>query len=495
MAAKGADRLRASWVLAMSAFGALITAHLIATRGGLPLAFLLMFIPVVALFVVSIVKFPQYGLYLTIVMAFVGVGLKRYLPLPTGLAVDAFLFLTALIVFFKNFYSRNWKALKLPINTLILLWFIYNVLELGNPETRSFAAWFYAVRGVAVYLLLATPLSFILLNKKREIDFFLLIWFGLSVIGALWGVKQIHVGLDAAESAWLSVPGNQSTHLLFGKLRVFSFYSDAGQFGAAQAHTGLVALILAMGSGIKFSKRLLWGAVSMISFYGFMVSGTRGALAVPVIGLLTYFVLSKNWSILFSGLLLMALGYFMLAKTNIGHNIYEVQRLRAAVQLGSDVPSLQVRIDNQKKLADYLKTRPFGGGVGSAGYWGMRFSPNSFLAQLPLDSWYVKIAAEHGLVGLVYYIGMLLYIFIAGGYKTMKIKDPLLKQKVLALYAGFSGIAVASYANQVLGQMPTGIVIYISIAFIFMASQFDTQQSPPDEKITDNAQLEAKYAR
>jgi hypothetical protein len=41
------------------------------------------------------------------------------------------------------------------------------------------------------------------------------------------------------------------------------------------------------------------------------------------------------------------------------------------------------------------------------------------------------------------------------------------KNILTALYAGIAGIAVASYGNQVWGQMPTGIILYISMAVIW----------------------------
>jgi hypothetical protein len=40
---------------------------------------------------------------------------------------------------------------------------------------------------------------------------------------------------------------------------------------------------------------------------------------------------------------------------------------------------------------------------------------------------------------------------------------------------GFTGIMGASYGNGVLGQMPTGILIYLSWVFIFVAQQLDRE--------------------
>ena len=47
------------------------------------------------------------------------------------------------------------------------------------------------------------------------------------------------------ERAWLA-EGNSSTHVIWGQLRIFSFLSDAGQFGANQAYSAVMATIIAL---------------------------------------------------------------------------------------------------------------------------------------------------------------------------------------------------------------------------------------------------------
>jgi O-antigen ligase len=143
--------------------------------------------------------------------------------------------------------------------------------------------------------------------------------------------------------------------------------------------------------------------------------------------------------------------------------------------------SLQVRLANQRKLSTYLASRPLGGGIGSAGGWGLRFSPQTFLAQTATDSWYVMIWAEQGIVGLILHLCILFYILGKSSYLIMfKIKDKELKAKMTALACGIFGIMGASYGNGVLGQMPTGILIYSSMAFLFMAPKLD--EEVPDVK-------------
>lgn len=448
-------------------------------KGGLLIGLALIGFPFVGAFTRVVFHHPVLGLYATILVAFTGVGLRRYVPAPMGLLVDAMLVLTLVVILSRHPSTWDWSRLKNGLFVSASVWMLYNLFEIVNPEARSMAAWFYAVRGVALYMMLATPAALLLMDDKRHVRWFLFMWFGFSVLGTLWGLKQLYIGLDGAEQAWLSIPGNRTTHLLFGKLRVFSFYSDSGQFGAAQGHVGVVAGILALAPISKL-KRFASACVAVIALYGMLISGTRGAMAVPFVGFFVYLCLSKNWKILILGLVALASVYGVLRYTHIAHNVYEVRRMRTAIVQGSDNPSLQVRLRNQERLRNYLQGKPFGGGVGSGGSWGQRFSPGTFLADLALDSWYVKIWAEQGIVGLYLYLTILAYLAVACLRRILKLRDPVLRHCMMALYCGVLGIAAASYGNMVLGQMPTGIMVYLSLAFIFRSPALDTPAARAD---------------
>ena len=189
-------------------------------------------------------------------------------------------------------------------------------------------------------------------------------------------------------------------------------------------------------------------------------------MAVPAIGGITYLILCRNWKLLFVGFVLMGSVYGVLRYTYIGQNIYEVHRMLTAIVQGSENASFQVRKVNQARLGVYLKDKPFGGGVGSAGYWGKRFTPGTFLADLALDSWYVKIWAEYGIFGLTSYGFMLAFLILISIRTIQAETDPDHYQLLLALLSGFTGILMASYGNQVLGQLPTGVIIPISLLYL-----------------------------
>jgi hypothetical protein len=126
-----------------------------------------------------------------------------------------------------------------------------------------------------------------------------------------------------------------------------------------------------------------------------------------------------------------------------------------------------------------MVSRPFGGGIGHGGVKARRFLPNAFLSQIPTDSWYVLIWVEQGIVGLILHLFILGYVLLKSSYRIMfRIRDPVLKIKMTALAAGMAGVVVASYGNAVLGQMPTSILVYMSMAMLMNTKNLDRSTLP-----------------
>ncbi|MCD4773526.1 MAG: O-antigen ligase family protein [Bacteroidales bacterium] len=445
----------------------------IIAKGGLFIAIGILFIPPILIYLNRLFVKPQIGLYTLIIFGFIAIGLNRYIVgLPLGMSIDIFLTLTLIAVFFKFFYNKaNLSIINTDLSWLMLIWFIYSIMQLANPEVLSQKAWFYAMRSISLYPLLAIPLTYLLFNKVKYLYILIYLWGIFSILGTLKGLQQLYMGPDYAEQRWLDQIGGL-THVLFGQLRIFSFYSDAGQFGAAQGAAGIAGLIIALN--IKgLYKKLFFLIMGMLGLWGMMISGTRGAIIVPLLGGMVYLIHRKNIKILILGGFLMLGIYGFFRFTYIGHTNAQIRRMRTAFR-PSDDASLQVRLDNRRILQVYLKSRPFGGGIGSAGGWGTRFSPHGFLANVATDSWYVQIWAEQGIVGLTLHLFILAYIFTKSSYLIMfKIHDPELRGILSALCAAFAGIMGANYSNGVLGQIPTSIITYMSWVFIFISPYFD----------------------
>nr|WP_262898388.1 O-antigen ligase family protein [Hymenobacter negativus] len=281
------------------------------------------------------------------------------------------------------------------------------------------------------------------------------------------------------EQRWLDA-GAAGTHIIWGRLRVFSNYSEAAQFGCSQAHIALICGILALGP-FSWTKKLLLAVAALLLLYGMLISGTRSAFFVIIVGAFVYLALSKQLKVLLLGIML-AIGAFMVLKyTNIGDSNPDIYRMRSA--LNPEDASLQVRFTNQAKLREYLSTRPFGGGVGVMGEWGKKYNPGQFLSTIPPDSYYVKIWGSYGIVGFVVWFGIMLFILGKCAGIVWRIRDPLLRQKLLALTAGAAGILMASYGNEIMNQMPSCMILYVSWVLVFVGPELDTPALKPVSRV------------
>lgn len=407
---------------------------------------------------------PYTGLIVTMIYSFILNGISRYVQAPFSVLIDGFLG-GALIAAIFHAKKTGYHYLRTPLVFLLAFWVFYTMMELFNPIALGLEPWFFAVRSVSVYALILVLITSLVYNKPSVLPTFLNIWLIGGLISALYGIKQSVIGLDSFENKWM-MAGAYETHLLFGHLRVFSFYSDAGQFGAFMAFTSLISIILVLGP-VNLSQKVFYLTTAAFTGYGMLISGTRGAFFVFP-GFFIYLLLSRNFKIFSLGAVLALFAFFILKFTYIGAGNYDIQRMRSAVNPTED-PSFQVRLENQQKLAEYLDTRPFGGGIASSGSWGTRFNPGSFLAETPTDSWYVRIWAETGIAGLTLYLAIFLILLIKGFFVIWDFPEPKVKQQLMALYSGCCGMMIASYGNQLIGQFPTVVFFNMSLAFIFLA--------------------------
>jgi hypothetical protein len=485
----GTEKINQPIVLLLLLISLLGMGYFIASRGMIAVVGLLV-LPFAAMFLIATFRNPVVSFFAVYIINFFALGAARYVyDAPFGLGVDIFLVLTYIALFFKYFYTRiEWALARKDVTYVALIWYGYIILEFFNPEVQSRQAWFYFMR-THLYMLLTVVLVFLLFNKNKYLTYFLYLWFAIEMLGTFKALGQLYIGLDPFEKYWLDTVGAK-THLLFGELRAFSFFSDAGQFGASQAHTGMVALIIGLTTS-KHGERIFCLIAAFFCFWGMFLSGTRGVWGVLLGAFPLYLILIKNFKGLVVGMVIGMAVFAFFKYTYIGQGIYFINRMRTAFD--PENASLQARLINQNKLRPYLASRPFGGGIGHAGGKATRFTPGSFLASVPTDSWYVEIWAEQGLVGLTLHLTLLAYIILKGSYLIMfRIRNKELRFRLTALLSGVLGIIVSSYGNGVYGQMPTGLLVYTSMAFVFMGEELDKELSDQKKLDEENALAEQK---
>lgn len=446
-------------------------------KAGLLIPGLLMALPLLVVGVVLLFNKPRYGIVALLCYAFLLFFLMRRIPgVPFTYFFEVLMVLLYLAILFHRNLAIDWHLLKNDLVYLSLAWFGYSLLQIANPAGASLAGFFSEIRTTALNWVLVVPLCFIIFNKRAHLDLFLSIIVGFSLFAAFWGIKQLHIGLDAADQRFLD-EGAAVTHVLFGQLRVFSIYSDAGQFGASQAHMCLICLILSLGP-FKPGLKLVLALSAGILLYGMLISGTRGSMFVLLPGIFVALLLSKKTKILLIGGLLATLAFCGLKYTTIGHSNYHITRLRTSVNPKDE--SLNLRFHNQQILGNYLKSYPFGGGLGVIGYNGHKYNADKYLSTIEPDSYWVKVWAMYGIVGFVIWIGIMLYILGKACAIVWSVKNEALRYKLLALTSGCAGILLCSYGNEVINVYPSALVIFLSWVFIFLGPHFDKQLNPSE---------------
>jgi putative inorganic carbon (hco3(-)) transporter len=420
-------------------------------------------------FVFSCMFNLRFGISVTLIVSYFLIGATRIIhDIPLGILNDLLIATMAFGIFIKQINERDWSFLKHPVSKIIAIWILYNLLQFANPTAESRLAWVYTIRAMAGTMIMFFIVMYSI-NSEKHLIMILKLWLLLSLIAALYGLSQEYIGFTSFDNNWI-YEDEKRVKLLFvmGHFRKFSFLASPPVFGFIMAYTSLMCIILASGPFKKIVKGVLLIS-SVLMILGMVYSGTRAAYAVLPAGLVFYALLTFKKKVLIGVAVFLVIGVIIVIMPTSNPNIVRIQ---TAFKPDKDV-SYQVRVENQKFIQPYIQTHPLGGGLGSTGTWGERFSPNSPLSKFPPDSGYVRIAVELGWVGLIIYCLLLSIVFYVGIKDYFRIKNPKLKIISAALLTSIYALAVANFPQEAIGQMPTSLYFFAAIAMISKARQLD----------------------
>ena len=414
---------------------------------------------------------PVTAIYVLFILNYFLIAWMRYTE-TTGRSVwlDILFVIISVMVILHSILMKDipWK---LAINCLTLggaLWAIYCLAEILNPRA-DIEAWIMS-RSTIYNILFISVLSSVLFTEIKQIRTLLFIFSILSAISILKVFCQRYIGFDTVEQRWLDEEGGL-THLIASGTRYFSIFTDAGNFGS---NMGLVSVLFGILSIFvsKKSLKIYYLILSILGIYALLLSGTRGALAVPLGGLLLFSLVSKNFKLMTITTIIGLSIYIFFAHTNIGQGNQMIRRMRTTFRPTQDA-SFNVRKENQKKVALYLKDKPFGEGLGLSGGNARRFS-SRLTANIPNDSTYVKIWVETGIVGLILFLTLLILTFLRCCYIIMfRIKDKELRGMLMAMLCGIFGLMISAYGNAFFNQFPTQIIVFAFFAIILNGPYLD----------------------
>lgn len=440
-------------------------------RYGWAPALIVSFLPLLAYFILQIATNPLYAFLLLFVANYFIMGLLRYIPsIPAGVVIDGLLFVTLFIILLYNQKKKiPWHDVVNPLTLFTSIWLVYCLLMVFNPGTTT-SHWAAGVRAIAVYFFLFPLLTFILLNQYRYLKWFLFVWSLLTLLAVIKSFVQKYIGFDSAEIYWLNVTGGGSTHILYSGIRYFSFFTDAASFGCNMGMSLVVFLVTGLNTQSR-TLRIHYVVVAFLAGYAMMISGTRAAIYVPFVGFSFYILLSRKWTIVVPGIVVVIALFVFFKFTYIGHGNAEIRRMRTAFHITKDA-SYQLRKQNQEKMRVFMSEHPFGVGIGEA----KRAEPGDYLYKLPTDTSLVLVWVETGVVGLSFFLLIFLVTFLKGTHDVwFTIRDPRLRGLLSALLGGVGGMFVSSYGNEMLQQFPNGPIVYMCMAFVFMGPKFDKE--------------------
>jgi len=260
----------------------------------------------------------------------------------------------------------------------------------------------------------------------------------------------------------------------YGRWRAIGSIGSPAQFGI------IMAFLSCISTSLLFAQRSLWpklilGFVSATTLMGMVYSGTRSAFVILPIFLLIWVFLSrqkKMYLFLLAGMV--GLSVLMVVPSNN----YHIQRIQSTFKASEDA-SYQTRARNRKMIAPWILSHPMGGGLGSTGVWGNRFSPGTFLANFPPDSGLVRVAVELGWVGLLFFLFVYYRVLITGAKKIWAMQPSKYRALATGIVGGISALLIVEWGQEVVGVFPMSILFWMIVAMLFRAIDFSTISTKP----------------
>jgi putative inorganic carbon (HCO3(-)) transporter len=415
-----------------------------------------------------IIVYPKFGIIILLIMAYILFVISQFgVDFPMGTLMDGLQVLLLVGMLLKIKMQKDWSIFKSPITVVILIWLAYNLVEVANPIATSRLAWVYTVRSVAV-ITLSYFVFMYNINSVKYIRLLFIIWLLLSVFSAAYGFKQEYIGFDAYETNYLNTPGVAGLLFIGGHWRKFSIFSDPVAFAYNMVMPSIFCICM-ITMRIKLWKKIVLGFMVVFFFDAMLFSGTRGANVLLPAALVLFAILKYNKKVLvfscFAAL-------FLLFLINVPTSNVNIVRFQTAFRPNTD-ESYNLRKRNQKNIQPFILTHPLGGGLGSTGEWGARFSPGAYLTAFQPDSGYMRVAVEDGWVGLIIFCTFMFVIIKTGINNYYLIENRELKTYCLALTLIVFAYNIANFPQEALVQFPSNILFYMEAALINITLRLD----------------------
>jgi len=259
----------------------------------------------------------------------------------------------------------------------------------------------------------------VLLTKKKYVSKLVYVIALTSVLGALYGLFTLYIGVGVIEHAFVEYTARKDLLFVY---RSIGTLGSPFSFGLMCA-IGFVATININVRNNKSLKKFLIVSLSLVLLAGVLISGSRsvilGILASWVVLFLlvlfrklnketTSLVSRKNVTKYVLFLLLASVASYMLLSAYFPYQ----RKIVASVLNLRNEASVIARIDIWRELLPYFESNPMGYGTGSLG--GATYRYGTVIGGVKVaDNQYLEIAMEYGIGGLILVLAIFLTVLFS----------------------------------------------------------------------------------
>lgn len=387
-------------------------------------------------------KFPRYNIFFLLGAGFMVpffIKAFRLYGIPIGTAIEGLCFILILTLILNRRLSG---FMTLP-GVLLMIWIMFQALELINPIAYSREASILAFRGI-IPLITAFLVVYSSTDTKRDAYLLIGAWFFFSLLAGLYGLYQEFAGLPEYDFKWASAD-ERRFQLLFtwGRMRKFSFFfspSELGMIMALSAVGGFIIVFFVKRTGIRIMSAL----TGVVCLFAMIYTGSRTAMVMLPVGFMLFAIITLHPKVWIAVGCFILVGAVLILRPSSSRALFVMSTAFNA----QDDPSMNVRFKNQEMVRSYIRSHPIGFGLGSTGELGMKYAPHTFIGSFPPDSEYVEIAIESGWIGLFIWCVMLAILFGYGIVVYFRIKDPEWRVVLTLCLVVFYMMIVAQYPQE-----------------------------------------------
>ena len=403
-----------------------------------------------------------------------------HLPVPVSMINELFELMLIGMVLIDHWRFHLTRLINLMFLCAIL-WCLFCCIEIFNDQCGlgiDVYRWYTGARLMSMQILYAFVVVTLFIDTPKKIMTIFFIWAVFIVFAAIWLWKQKNIGLTEAESRFL---WSSPAHIMGGKIRYFSCFTDAANFGIHTAVASAVFLILA--ATMKVTRiRIFFAVVGCIGIWAFFGSGTRTALFCFLATIMVFVVLCRNKKLILTVSAMFLVFLYILAFTKIGDGNQNIRRMRTAFD--KEDASLGVREQNKATLRKYMVDAPWGVGIGLENGDVPPFNKFKLITQVPPDSEYVDIWVRTGVVGLTIFCILNAVMFLGACWIVfLRLKSQSIRGVGIAYTAAFIGMHLGGYANQILMQFPNVLIFYGGLATVYLLPHIENEWKEWEAKL------------